>query len=118
MSTATEAQALLRFPPNQPDAPANIIRHAFARARAAVNRALDTVEKLILATPLTWLAAVIISIALSSAVNSFVQAVFVLLSIAKKKVPFRVGTLPEELSKDLSDVYDIVSAEPGNLAVD
>jgi hypothetical protein len=118
MDTAPEEQALLQFPPNHRDAPKQIIQHAFARARAAVNKALNTVEQLILATPLTWLAAVIISISLGHAVSSFVYAVFGLLRLAKKRIPFRVGTLPEEQSKDLSDIYDIVSAESENLAVD
>lgn len=114
MSTIPEEQSLLRIPPTDPNAPQEIIRRAFARAKATVTKALDRVEQLILAIPLSWLAAVIISIVLGHAVKQFVQAVFGLLLIAKKRIPWRIGTLPKDQTEDLGEIHDIVHAASEN----
>ena len=112
---ATAPEALFKFPPNQPKL---IVQRAFERARKAVNNVLNAVEKAILAAPLTWLSAVIISIILGHAVRSFVHAVRGLLFIAKKPIPYRGVNLPEDHMKDLSEVYDVLSDDSENLAVD
>lgn len=108
-----EQNLLQAFPPHDPQSPQRIIIQAFAFAKATINRALDSAEKAILSTHLTYFAAVLISVLLRYNVAGFVASLVNLVRIARKRTPFRTFAVADEGVEDFSDVLDVVTGEAG-----
>ena len=108
--TSIQSQGLLQIPPSGVGSPHEIIKRAFAWARATLIRALDATETAILKLPISYFLALIISWFLRSAVAQFVKKLNMLATLAGRNWHHPPIQILDEHIQSLSEIDDAVTA--------
>lgn len=100
---------MLKLPPTDPKSPQEIIRRAFAWAKATIIKALDGAEAAILALHVSYFVALIISWMLKIAVMQFLGSLNKIVAFARRK-KFPPITILDDQVNGLSEINDAITS--------